>query len=305
VRERRRGDGLTRTRRVLVTGAGGLLGGRLALLLAPAFDVVAARRRTSPPAGLAAVSLDLDSPLSIERALDEARPDAVVHAAAVTDPDHAERFPDEAARVNVQAVEVLARLCGARGIHLVLISTDLVFAGDRAPYREDDAPAPLLAYGRTKLLGEDAALQLAPGAAVARVALVHGRGYGPRASATESIAWSLRAGRGLRLYTDQFRTVVDPVSAADALERILRLGAAGRFHVGGPERVSRYDLGRRVAARLLLPASLIAPATLATHATGAPRPPDVSLDSSRALRELDWRPRPVDDGIDEGRAAPD
>ena len=130
-----------------------------------------------------------------------------------------------------------------------------------------------------------------------------GRGHGPRGTASEAIAWALRAGRRLRLYADEYRTPVDPESVARAVALLLRGKASGRFHLGGPERVSRYELGLRVARALGLMSLGLEAARQAEH-VGPARPRDVSLDSTRAQRELGWAPRPLDDVLPEGRAEP-
>lgn len=295
---------MIRAMRVLVTGAGGLVGGELALRLSGGHRVIAAEHRAPAPPQLERVPLDLEDPASIERAIEAARPDAVVHSAGMADADACERDPARADRLNVAASAALAAACRRRGIQLAALSTDLVFGGDRGLVDESCPARPILAYGRAKLLAEEAVLGEAPGSAVLRVALVSGRGHGPRGSATESIAWALRVGRALRLFTDQFRTPVDTGSLADALERVLQRGAAGRFHVGGPERLSRHALGLRVAGVLGLDPALVGAVRQADQPIGYPRPPDVSLDSSRAERELDWRPASLVEAIRAGRPGP-
>lgn len=289
--------------RLLVTGAGGLLGGRLARLLAADFAVTATRHRQAPPAGLPTLPLDLLSRASLRACLDEAAPEAVVHAAALANADACEGDPALAEALNVRAPAELARLCRERGIRLVVLSTDLVLPGDAPLAREETPAEPLLVYGRTKLRGEEETLAACPGAAVARVALVHGRGHGPGGSASESIAWALRRGESPALYVDQFRTPVDAESVAAGLSAILRQGAEGRFHLGGPERLSRHALGLRVARVLGLPEVRIRAARHADQ-PGATRPADASLDSGRARRELGYLPRSLDQGISEGRREP-
>jgi dTDP-4-dehydrorhamnose reductase len=286
-----------------VTGAGGLLGGRLATLLqADGFTVTAGRHAAAPPPGVPETPLDLLDPGSLARALEATRPDAVLHA-AVLQADACEARPAEADALNHRAAGSLAVACRAAGLRLVALSTDLVFAGDRPFVAEEDAAHPLQVYGRTKLAGEEAVLRAHPEAAVARVTLVVGRGHGPRGTASEAIAWALRAGRPLRLYTDEYRTPVDPESVARAVALLLRGKASGRFNLGGPERVSRYELGLRVARALGLPSLRIEAARQTEH-VGPARPPDVSLDSTRAQRELDWAPRSLDEVLPEGRAEP-
>lgn len=284
-----------------MTGAGGLLGGRLAELLARRHDVIAGVHAAPAPEGIESVDLDLAEPASVDACLERARPDAVLHCAALADADRCEADPDLAAELNLHATERLARLCARLGAHLVALSTDMVLGGRKAFSSEADAASPLLVYGRTKQGAEAAVLASAAGAAVMRVALVQGRGHGRRRSASESIADALRAGRRLRLFTDQYRTPVDPESVADAADRILQRRAAGLFHVGGPERLSRHQLGLRVAALLALPANLIDAVTQSEHPQGAPRPADVSLDCSRARLELGWAPRSLNAGLRESR----
>jgi dTDP-4-dehydrorhamnose reductase len=81
-------------------------------------------------------------------------------------------------------------------------------------------------------------------------------------------------------------------------------GGTGRFHLGGPERLSRHALGLRVARVLGLPVAGITACLQSDHAGPDPRAADVSLDSTRARRELGWEPRPIDEAIRESRSAP-
>jgi dTDP-4-dehydrorhamnose reductase len=181
----------------------------------------------------------------------------------------------------------------------------MVFSGERARSSEDAPAEPLSVYGRTKLAGERAVLAADPGAAVARVALVLGRGHGARGSASESVLWGLGAGRRVLLFSDEYRTPIDAESVADAVARLLgRDSAAGLFHLGGRERLSRYELGLRTVRALGLDANGIVRASRQDVTGPEARPGDVSLDSSRARRELGWEPRPIDEALRESRPAP-
>jgi dTDP-4-dehydrorhamnose reductase len=292
--------------RVLVTGAGGRLGGRLASLLgARGFAVVAAHRRSPPPPGLFGPALDLLGYGAVETLLEETRPDAVVHAAVLGRADRCERAPEEAEAVNARLPGLLARACRARGVRLLALSTDLVLDGRRALSRETSPPGPLSLYGRTKLRGEEAVLDAFPAAAVVRVALVVGRGHGPSPTASEAVAWALSARDRVRLFVDEFRTPIDPESVAEGLSRLLPTEGAGRYHLGGPERLSRLDLGRRVARILGLPDVGIQAGRQADHSGPDARPADTSLDCTRARTELGWLPRRLDEALAESRRAPD
>ena len=291
--------------RVLVTGAGGLLGGRLAACLHErGLDVVAVHRRTPPPDGPHAVAADLLADGALDRLLDAERPQGVVHAAVLGRADLCQERPADARATNALLPGRVAAACAGRGIRLVALSTDLVFGGEAPPYRESDPTRPLGVYGLTKAEGERSVLDAFPGAAIGRVALVYGRGHGARGTASESVAWALRAGRRVQLFTDEYRTPVDAWSVADAAFRMLARPARGLFHLGGPERLSRWELGVRVARALGLPEAGLTPGVRADYQGQDPRAADVSLDNEKARRELGWEPRAIDEAVREGRPGP-
>ena len=286
--------------RILVTGAGGLLGGRLAPLLAPFHETTALVHHRPGPPGMATVSADLADSEAAVRVLEQSGAQAVIHCAALADPEVCEREPERARRENEIATRNLASACRRGGARLFFISTDLVFPGNQSFATESTPPRPLMLYGQSKLRAEAVALEEAE-AVIVRVALVYGLGNGPRLSASEGIAQRLHRGEHVTLFEDEWRTPVDPESVADALSRLLaRPTATGVFHLGGPERITRLALGERVAAVLGLDPALIRRSTRASH-NGAPRPEDVSLDTSRARTELGWTPRSLEEGIREGR----
>ena len=289
--------------RILITGAGGLLGGRLSTLLSAEHETTALVRRSPAPAGIATVSADLVDEVAVETVLGSVRPGAVIHCAALADAEICERDPERSRRENEVATRTLARACRHAGARLISISTDLVFGGHRSFSTEESETNPVSEYGRAKLKAETAALQECPESVIFRVALLCGPGYGPRLSASESIARRLRAGNTLSLFEDEWRTPIDPESVAQAIQAaLLRPKLTGIFHIGGAERLTRVELGGKVAATLGLSTSLIRNSRRSAH-PGAPRPEDVSLDLRRARAELGWAPRPLGVALREGRGA--
>ena len=132
---------------ILVTGAQGQLGFELAAALAPHGNLVALDRN----------GLDLGDAIALRASLERHAPALIVNAAAYTAVDKAESDVAAATRVNADAPRIIAEHARARGAVLVHYSTDYVFDGAaRAPYDEDDAPAPQSVYGATKLAGEEA-----------------------------------------------------------------------------------------------------------------------------------------------------
>ncbi len=290
--------------RILVTGASGLLGGRIAELLAADHTVVAARHLAIAPPSLESVPLDLCDAASIRTAIERVRPDAIVHAGALADADACEREPDRAARLNVAAPRELARHSRSLGLRLVCLSTDLVLDGRREWSDETVEARPLLAYGGVKLGGERVILEELPEAVVFRVALVHGRGFGARATASESVAWALASGASPRLFTDQYRTSIDPESVASAIAAAVAGRGRGLLHLGGPERLSRLELGLRTARTLGLDEGRLVSVRQDEVRLPVPRPLDASMSSERAMRELGWSSRPVDEALAESRRGP-
>ncbi|HRP98257.1 MAG TPA: dTDP-4-dehydrorhamnose reductase, partial [Rhodocyclaceae bacterium] len=133
--------------RLMVTGATGQVGFELARSLMPLGEVVALDRR----------ACDLAQPLSLAAVVTRVAPDVIVNAAAYTAVDRAEAEEALATTINAEAPAVLAGAARAAGALLVHYSTDYVFDGAKAgAWREDDAVAPLNAYGRSKLAGERA-----------------------------------------------------------------------------------------------------------------------------------------------------
>ncbi len=248
-----------------MTGAGGQVG--LAL------------RDRLPGAGfLTRAELDVTDAAAVRAALSGA--DVVVHAAAMTDVDGCERDPDRAEAVNAGGAANVAA-AGARVIHL---STDYVFSGEEGgEYAEDAATRPLGAYGRSKLRGEQAVLAR-PGNLVVRTSWVYGEGR----NFVRSILAAERAGKHLRVVSDQRGRPTWAADLARALAHLAGRADTGVVHVtGAGEPCTWADLAELVVGH---PVERI---TSAEFGAPAPRPRNsvLSLDRARSLGVplADWR----------------
>jgi dTDP-4-dehydrorhamnose reductase len=272
--------------RLLITGASGLLGSDL-LREAGADGIVAwSGTREGEYSGVRLRPVDLGDPAAIAGAFAEARPGVIIHAGAMARVGDCLQDPDRARRVNALATHTLAGLAREAGARLVYVSTDLAFDGETGRYTEDDPPSPLSVYARSKVEGEQAALAC-PGAAVVRVSLLYGPSLTGTPSSFDQQVSALREGRPLRLFADEWRTPLYLGTAARALLELAGSDVPGVWHLGGPERLSRYEMGVRTAEVLGLDPGAVVATAREEHGAGGgePRPRDVSLDSGR------WRAR--------------
>jgi dTDP-4-dehydrorhamnose reductase len=268
-----------------VTGGAGLVAGGLVLGAPPHVTLSVTERRTPVPPQVAKRAevhrVDLADPDEVLALLRRLRPSVVVHTA----------YTQDRRRDIVDATASVAGAVARTGASLVHLSTDVVFGGDHPPYDEDDPPDPVSDYGRWKAEAEDAARASVADVAITRTSLVVS--LGPPDRSTAWLLSSLRAGTPPRLFRDEWRQPIrlrDLVRELWALVDVDRTERAGVWHLPGPERLSRLELGRRLAAAAGLDPSAIVPATRAEHP--APRPADPRLLARRRLR-LGLPPSPV------------
>jgi dTDP-4-dehydrorhamnose reductase len=267
--------------RLLITGASGQLGSYLLrAAAAQQTEVIAwSGTQTGERHGFPLSPVDFTAPDRIREAWGHAPPGAIIHAAALASIAACRQDPELAHSVNVRGTSVLAELAAHAGTRLLLVSTDLVFDGEKGGYREGDDPKPLSMYGKTKLAAEEAVLAY-PGNIVVRVSLLFGPSLGHQANFFDQQLSALRERSPIRLFADEWRTPIGMPFAAQALLEIARSQYTGILHLGGPERMSRLEMGLRLASYLGLSVSSI----IATKRDSAPsaeaRPRDTCLDSS-------------------------
>jgi dTDP-4-dehydrorhamnose reductase len=283
--------------RWLITGASGQLGGHIVRRLQsgpPAAEIFALTRRPgSAPPGCHELCADLRDAEALRSLVREAQPTHIIHTAAVTAVSEAFARPQEALLVNLDATRVLAECAAGCAARLIFTSTDMVFDGESAPYREDDPPRPLSHYGRTKAAAERE-LAGRPGVLIVRLPLLYGLPCTPRQTTFLRQMQALRRGEPLPLFTDEFRTPLWLADAAAALVALARSEWTGLTHVAGPQRLSRYGLIERCAALLRIERPRLVPASRLGAGAGEPRPADLSLDGRRFLTHFpELAPRPV------------
>lgn len=274
--------------RVLVTGARGQLGSEL---------VRQALQRGWLVVPLARTDLDIGDREAVGRAIETAKPSAVLNAAAYTRVDDAERDPGEAMRVNADGPCTLARACHEEGIPIVHFSTDYVFDGRSSrPYHPDDPPSPLGAYGRSKWEGERAVREESDRHIILRTAWLFGvQGH----NFVKSILRLAGSGERLRVVDDQ---VGSPTAAEDlaraalkALEHARDTGTGwGVHHFVNAGQTTWHGFAERIVAQargavLVREIERIASTDLDLP---APRPAYSVLDTTSFVQTFGFAPRP-------------
>ncbi len=260
--------------RVWITGAGGFIGSELARQahsLAPGWAVIP----------LARAELDLTEEAQVATRFHEERPEVVIHCAGLTRSPGCEVEPDLARRLNVDVTRRLADL--ADEATLIFFSTDLLFDGRKGWYTEEDEPRPSGVYAETKREGELTVLSH-PGHIVVRTTLNYGVSPTGDRSFHEDMLRAVRAGRRLKLFTDEYRcpiAVSATVRATWDLVNSLGKEAAGPrpsgiFHVAGTQRLSRWEIGALLAEVHPELRGRLDPTSIRDY-EGPPRPADSSM----------------------------
>lgn len=265
--------------RLLVTGAGGMLG----------TDVVAvARERGHDCVGLTRAELDVTDARAVQDAVTRLAPQAIVNCAAWTDVEGAEDTEAAALAVNGTGAGNLARAASAAGAQLVAVSTDYVFDGTAGrPYVESDPTNAISAYGRTKLAGEHEIAAASADHAIVRTAWLYGPGG--RNFVTTMLRLAAGAGDELAIVTDEVGCPTYTRHLAPRLVEFAERGTAGVIHLAGYGHCSRNEFAQAIFAQAGL-ALRVTATTQAQLAMKAPRPVWSVLGSEREIEPLPpWR----------------
>ena len=270
--------------KLLVTGASGFLGWNLCQQAQTNWKVYGTyfSHEVKIP-GVSLYKIDLKDYAALSELFNNIKPDAVIHTAAASKPNYCQTHRQEAYAINVDAAVNIARLCGEHHIPCAFTSTDLVFDGKNPRYKETDPVCPINYYGEQKAIAEQKMSEIYPAIALCRMPLMFGTPSPVSPSFLQGMVNSLQAGKEINLFTDEFRTPASARAASGGLLLAIEKQVRGVLHLGGKDRISRYDFGLLLADILNLSTDSIKPGKQADVAMVAPRSPDTSLDSSKAF----------------------
>ncbi|TXH25838.1 MAG: NAD(P)-dependent oxidoreductase [Cyclobacteriaceae bacterium] len=288
--------------RILITGANGLLGYKLVQLLAGKSDITtlatARRKPADLPAGIQFAELDITHKNQTLTTVSAAKPDVIIHTAAMTQVDQCETEREKCWSANVTGVENIVQACAQTNAHLVHVSTDFIFDGTYGPLDETAIPNPVNYYGESKLAGEKLIQQSTINWAILRTVLVYG--VTPDMSRSNIVLWvkkSLEEGKTIQVVNDQWRTPTLAEDLAMGCYLAASQKAKGIYHISGSEMLTPFQIAIQTAAFFNLNKELIKPADSSTFTQPARRPPKTGFIISKAQRELGYTPHTFTEGL--------
>jgi len=275
--------------KILVVGAGGMLGRELARLLDnEGRNIVEADQA----AGEGQVKIDITDAFAVEKLLAEVRPSVVYNCAAFTDVDGAEQHKELAHQVNGQGPGNLASGCLTMNSLLVHVSTDYVFAGDaRKPYKPDDATFPQTAYGSSKLAGERAIQSIGGEWLIVRTSWLFGK---EGANFVKTILKLAGQKDSLKVVNDQIGCPTYASDLAQCLTNLTAKGARGIYHFCNGPSCSWYDFAKEAVDLAGFDCQVL-PCSSSEYPRPARRPAYSVLDCSTTFELLGEPSRPWPD----------
>ncbi len=289
--------------KILVTGANGLLGQKLCLLLDQdkSLELVATTRnklniqlingRFCP--------LDITNPTQVENIIAVEKPDVIINTAAMTQVDQCEIERETCWLNNVTAVDNLARAAEKIKSHFIHVSTDFIFDGSAGPLDEKAVPNPISYYGESKLAAEQVVINSTLQWAILRTVLVYG--VTKDMSRSNIVLWvkkNLEEGKKINVVNDQWRTPTLAEDLALGCALAAKGKAVGIYNISGEEMMTPYDIAIQTAEFFKLNKNLITQTDSTQFKQPARRPPKTGFIITKAKKELGYKPHTFKEGLD-------
>ena len=233
--------------KILITGGSGLLGQYLNLTLSKSFRILTTfHSDTGNCIDYNSIQLDITNRKNIGSIINLYRPDVVIHAAAIADPQLSGSLdPGFVYKTNVTATKNISELCDKFSAKLIYISSDLVYADYRGSMLKEDAKLiPASLYAETKLMAEVKIRETFDNFLILRSALLYGFGIGRRKNHFQLMYDNFRNNKPVKLFYDQYRTPLSFSESARIIDQLANSDIKGEIiNMGGKDRVSRVEMG--------------------------------------------------------------
>ncbi|MEN9571134.1 MAG: hypothetical protein RL172_2365 [Bacteroidota bacterium] len=291
--------------KIMITGANGLVGQHLLQTLTSEgkHSVIATGRgpcRLSIAASQSFVydELDITDAMAVHQCIYKYKPELIIHATAMTQPDPCELDKVACWLVNVTATRFLIDAAMAVQARFLFLSTDFVFDGLNGPYHENDETGPVNYYGSSKLAAENAVMHSGLHWAIVRTVLVYGDILaGTRSNIVSWVKQNLTAGKPIKVVNDQVRTPNYVQDLVNGLLLVAEKNATGIFHISGQEVLTPYDMALAVANYMQLDKNLMTQVNASTFTQPAQRPLKTGFVIDKAKSQLGFRPISFKQGL--------
>ena len=257
-------------KKLFIIGIGGLTGSKLIEIAKDDFEVFGSYNYRDPKSPIIKnVKLDISNSSEVRNILEEIKPDIVINTAGINNVDYCEKYPDEAMKINIQAVKEICQITDDIGIKFVQLSSDSVFDGTKqSPYEEGDETKPINYYGKTKIESERIVLKNSNNVVV-RASVLYGYLSPNLAKIESSSKKSINFGQWLinklilnekvKIITDEYSSPIIADDFARSILHIIKHEKSGLFHSAPKLQITRYDFSIKVAKALGLSVELIEP----------------------------------------------
>lgn len=272
-------------KRVLITGASGLLGSNLIYTNPAKWHCIAISNThpfKNPPADVAPIRADLLAQ-PLEAVFDPFLPlDCIIHTAANTNVDQCEKEPAAANALNTGLAYRIAQYAHRNNIHLVHISTDHIFDGKSGNYSEADLPNPINEYAKTKLAAEECILRIHK----ARSMIVRTNFFGYNMQNKNDLAGWMCSKLGnkepIRLFRDVYFSPLLVNALISAIVEIVEKETTGLLHIAAADGCSKYEFGLMLASAFNFDPGLITPISIDESDLSVARPKNMTLNTGAA-----------------------
>lgn len=282
---------------ILVTGASGLVGQNVTsqcVLLN--HNTFSSNHEFEPTYGNT-IKLDLLDSKSIKKAIEQVKPDAVIHCAAISDINFCETERELVSKVNTIGTQTICDSI-AKDCFFLYVSTDNVFDGKKGMYTEKDFPNPVNWYGKTKLKAEEIVQNCTKDWAIARISTQYGI-HERRANLGLDFIKKIMNKQKIRAATDFYSSPTYVESTAKMLVEIVERRINGIMHICDNERVSRFDFALALIESLGMKKNDVNLKSITIRDLNwkAKRPSDSSLDNTKCQKVLRNKPMKLKDGL--------
>jgi dTDP-4-dehydrorhamnose reductase len=287
-------------KRILLFGANGMLGQRLVEFYSrqAGIQLLSCSVEEEPVFdGAEYRQIDMTKREEVKDLVYDFYPDVIINAAAYTNVDLSETEREQAWKTNVKGVEYIAEVSRVIDTHIIHISTDYIFNGQKGPYSEKDKPSPLGYYARTKLASENVLRISGTYYTILRTNVLYGIAHKSRPDFVRWVVNSVRGGKHIRIVTDQVNNPTFIDDLIQAISKVIEYKKFGVYNIGGKEFLSRYDFTMKIADFFRLDKSLITPITTDELNQAAPRPLKSGLLILKAETELGYKPHSIDESL--------